>query len=66
MRTAAILILCLGLYGCVTVATTAGFVLAGISIYCVSTTEAGKQLARDTVTDGQAVIACPAKEVPHE
>lgn len=49
----------LALPGCLPLAAVPGAVVGAIGLYCVAVSEDGKQMTRDTVSDGVALIACP-------
>jgi len=49
----------LALPGCLPLAAVPGAVVGAIGLYCVAVSEDGKQMTRDTVSDGVPLIACP-------
>ncbi|WP_299437136.1 hypothetical protein [uncultured Rhodospira sp.] len=67
-RLTAALALAVGLGGCLPAAVIPGAVLGAATLYCAAASDAGKAMARDAMTGGVPLIACPDAEPvqPHQ
>ncbi|KAA5606175.1 hypothetical protein F1188_07040 [Roseospira marina] len=56
---AGLLGLTVALGGCLPAAVLSGALIGGVGLYCAGVSEAGKALAREALTGGQRLLACP-------
>lgn len=54
-----VLIATVGLSACLPLAAVPGAIVGAVGLYCAVTSEEGKAMARDAVSDGVPLIACP-------
>ncbi|MBB4287601.1 hypothetical protein, partial [Roseospira goensis] len=60
-RITMIAIVALALSGCIPAVAT-GALMGAAGLYCAGTSGAGKQMARDRLTGGRPLIACPGAD----
>lgn len=61
-----VLIASLGLSACLPLAVVPGALVGAAGLYCAVTSDQGKAMARDAVTGGVPLIACPQQEQEQE
>lgn len=54
----------LALGGCLPAAIIPGAVMGAAGLYCATVSETGKSMARDALTGGAPLIACPDSAAP--